>query len=240
MPRFFTERIAGDTAWIEGADAAHICRSLRMEAGDALVVCDLRGMDYDCVIESAAPEEVVLRVERSYPCVAEPRVKIRLFQALPKGDKLEYIVQKSTELGVDEIIPVLTERCISRPDGKAMDKKRQRLGKIAAEAAKQSGRGKIPAVGPLLSYREALVAMGESETALLCYENATVPLREALKGQAQSVAVLIGSEGGFSPEEAAQAAAAGIGAVSLGPRILRCETAPVCVLSAILFVGGEF
>lgn len=240
MPRFFTDDIRGDRALIHGGDAAHITGSLRMREGDPLTVCDLRGTDYSCKILGLDSGVVTLQILDRQPSRGETKARIRLFQALPKGDKLETIVQKATELGVDEIIPVLTARCISRPDAKAMEKKRLRLRKIAEEAAKQSGRGKIPEIGGLLSFAAALAEMKESGQALFFYEQADKPLQSLLNREAASISLIIGSEGGFSPEEAARAKAAGLSWAGLGPRILRCETAPVCAISAILFGLGEF
>jgi 16S rRNA (uracil1498-N3)-methyltransferase len=239
MPRFFTDHIRGDTALILGGDAAHIAGSLRMKPGDALTICDLAGTDYDCEILRADSGEVSLKIHTRRPSAGESRLHIRLFQALPKGDKLEMIVQKATELGAAEILPVLTSRCISRPDAKSMEKKIARLQKIAEEAAKQSGRGRIPAMGGLLSFEKALEEMAASEKALFFYERATANLREQISADMTSVSLFIGSEGGFSPEEAEKSREAGLAVTGLGTRILRCETAPLCAISAILFAAGE-
>lgn len=240
MPRFFTDQITGDTAVLTGPDAAHIQRSLRMKEGDALTVCDLAGMDYDCVIEGILPDMVTARIVRQYPSQSEARVFLRLYQALPKSDKLEWIVQKATELGVSEIIPVLTSRCISRPDPKSMEKKLQRFQKIALEAAKQTGRGRIPLVRPLLGFSQALEEMKGHDLPLFFYERAEVPLREHVQSGCETISVLTGPEGGFSPEEAAMAQEQGLRTAGLGPRILRCETAPICAISAVLYAAGEF
>ena len=169
------------------------------------------------------------------PSRGEPPVRITLYQAMPKGDKLEFIVQKAVELGAAEIVPVLTSRCISRPDPRTMEKKRERLQKIALEAAKQSGRGMIPRVGPLLSWKEALEGMNRDQLAILFYEEAREPLGPLLRSRPASVSLLIGSEGGFSPEEAREAEERGLRPCTMGPRILRCETAPLYALSAITY-----
>lgn len=240
MPRFFVPDIEGETVMITGEDAGHIARSLRMRVGEELTVCDLAGWDYRCVLESVTPGLVTAGVVEKAPCKTEPRIQVRLFQALPKSDKLEWIVQKATELGAVEIIPVLSERCISRPDHKSMEKKRQRLEAIALEAAKQAGRGMIPRIGSLLRYSEALEEMKRSDLALLFYERAKEPLNRLLDRPFVSVSILTGSEGGFSAQEAEEAFQRGIPAVSLGSRILRCETAPVSALSAIMYAANEF
>jgi 16S rRNA (uracil1498-N3)-methyltransferase len=239
MPRFFTDNIRGDHALISGGDAAHIAGSLRMKPGESLTICDLRGTDYDCEILSADSGEVSLKILSRRPSAGESRLHIRLFQALPKGDKLEMIVQKATELGAAEILPVLTSRCISRPDAKSMEMKIARLQKFAAEAAGQSGRGRIPLIGGLLSFDKALEEMAMSEKALFFYERATIALRDQISPDMTSVSLLVGSEGGFSPEEAEMAHNAGLLVTGLGARILRCETAPLCAISAILFAAGE-
>ena len=240
MPRFFVENIAGDVIYITGEDARHIAKSLHMEPGRQLVVSDMQRTDYHCRIVGVTPEIVTLQIEGREPCASESRVPVCFYQALPKGDKLEFAVQKAVELGAAEITPVLTSRCISRPGDKAMDKKLARLQKIACEAAKQSGRGIIPKVKPLLSYEDALQEMGSFDLPILFYEESETSLGDILKPQPASVAVLIGSEGGFSQAEAAMAEAAGVLTAGLGKRILRCETAGVCALSVVMYHLGEF
>lgn len=240
MPRFFTSDISGETAWINGDDARHITKVLRMRQGESVTVCDLCGTDYDCEITGLSPETVTLKILARYPCVKEPAVKIRLYQALPKGDKLEFIVQKAVELGVLEIVPVITEYCISRWDEKTAGKKTGRLQKIALEAAKQCGRGIVPGVLPVMAFEKAVLRMKTDACAILFYERETKPLSGLLSGGGfGDISVMVGSEGGFSQEEAAFARAQGIETASLGARILRCETAPLVALSAILYAGGE-
>lgn len=243
MPRFFIEPTPADTILLTGADAHHIATSLRMREGEALTLCDSRGTDYDGVIDSFPLDGVLVRVTARRQNLSEPAVRLTLYQALPKGEKLDLIVQKAVELGVHTIVPVLTERCISRPDSKSMGKKILRLQRIALEAAKQSGRGIVPEIRPLLSFAEAIAGMKQADCAILFYEGATQPLSAFLQGNAlagRELALMVGSEGGFSPAEADIAANMGIACASLGRRILRCETAPICALSAILYACGEF
>ncbi len=240
MPRFFTGQVNRERAMIAGEDARHIALALRMKAGERLTVCDADGQDYQCVIERISPEQVELRVEEVAPSAGEPGVWITLYQALPKGDKMETIVQKAVELGVGRIVPVLTHRCVSRPDDKSMRKKCERYNRIALEAAKQCGRGRVPEVAPLVGFREAVAQMRADPLALLFYENADQPLREVLTGRlGDRVSILIGSEGGFEPSEAAFAAENGLVPLSLGSRILRCETAPLAAITAILYQAGD-
>lgn len=240
MPRFFVGDIAGSQAVVTGEDAVHITKSLRMQPGEELILCDGKGSDYKCSVINTG-SEVVAEVLEKLPNQTEPSVSITLYQALPKGDKLDFIVQKAVELGAVKIVPVLSSRCISRPDKKSMEKKLLRLRRTALEAAKQSGRGIMPDVGALISFETAVKEAAGKELGLFFYEEAKEPLHAVLEeNKAKEIAVFIGSEGGFSPEEADLASRAGLHHASLGPRILRCETAPVCALSAILYAYKEF
>lgn len=239
MPRFFTQEVDQHQAILRGDDARHVTKVLRLRPGEHLLVCDGQGRDYDCVFESASASEVLLRVESSQPSQTEPSLFVTLYQALPKGDKLDWIIQKAVELGVGAVVPVLTQRCVSRPDPKSMEKKRERLQRIALEAAKQCGRGRIPQVQPLLSYEEALAAMAADEKALLFYENSTTSFRRELEQGATSLSILVGAEGGLSPQEVEAAQQLGIPSVSLGKRILRCETAPLAALAVLMYESGN-
>lgn len=240
MPRFFTGEVSGDTAAVTGEDARHIALSLRMKPGEAVTVCDNAGSDYSCVISSVTPERVELSVVAAAPSQGEPSVAVTLYQAIPKGDKLETIIQKAVELGVNRIVPVITRRCVSRPDEKSMSRKLERYSKIALEAAKQCGRGKIPEVEPPVDFKTAVERMCEDALAIFFYENSDQPLRPALESRLEnSVSILVGSEGGFEREEAEYAAERGLTPLSLGSRILRCETAPLAAITAILYHAGD-
>ncbi len=240
MPRFFVDSVESDNIEITGNDARHIALSLRMRCGEKLVLCDGKSREALCEIADICPESVVLNVVSREDSAAEPKTRVVLYQALPKFDKLEYIVQKAVELGVSKIVPVMTSRCISRPDEKTMAKKLERLRKIADEAAKQSGRGRLPEVGELLSFKNAVKQMSTAGLSIFFFEHAKYPLRGCMeKYHGGEIAVLVGSEGGFSEEEAAFAEENGLLCASLGPRILRCETAPVAALSAIMYAAGE-
>lgn len=239
MPRFFTQTINPEGGAITGDDAKHIARVLRMKVGEPLTVCDTKGCDYDCMIEALDEHQVQLQVQKVYPSESEPTVRVHLYQAMPKSDKLELIVQKAVELGVDSITPVMTRRCVSKPDQKSMAKKLERYNRIALEAAKQSGRGKVPQVLPMLELSDALREMQKTSCAILFYENATAPARRVIGQAGEEIAVLIGAEGGFDEEEVLQAQEAGCHVLSLGKRILRCETAPLAALSIIMFETGN-
>ena len=239
MPRFFTETIDETKGIITGDDAKHIAKVLRMKAGEKLVACDCQGRDYDCVISEVCDKQVELTVEKVYPSETEPSVKVTLYHAMPKSDKMELIIQKAVELGVSAIVPVQTKRCVSRPDAKSMAKKLERYNRIALEAAKQCGRGRIPQVLPMLDYSEALTAMKADERAFLFYENSTSSFRKELEQKVSSVSIMVGAEGGFEEEEVSKALEQGIASLSLGKRILRCETAPLAALSIIMYETGN-
>ena len=204
----------------------HIALSLRMSVGEELILCDGKGSEAVCAIASVCPESVILDIKERRASATEAKTRVTLYQALPKSDKLEYIVQKAVELGVYRIVPVLTSRCISRPDEKA--------------AAKQSGRGIVPEVGTVLSFKNAVKEMSTAALSIFFFEHAEYPLRGCMeKYQGGDIAIMVGAEGGFSDEEAAFAEENGLLSASLGPRILRCETAPVAALAAIMYAAGE-
>lgn len=234
MPRFFVDSITGNTASLTGEDAAHAAKSLRMRVGEQLVLCDRNRMDHHGRITSIGPDEVVVEIERIMPNTAELPCAVSLYVAMPKGDKLEQIVQKAVELGAYDITPVLTSRCISRPDQKSMAKRTDRLCRIALEAAKQCGRGIVPVVHDMVDYQTALGRMKECSVSMLCYEKGGEKISKVVSPQhSGTIAVMTGSEGGFSPEEADQAVSMGLVHVTLGARILRAETAPLYVLSVL-------
>lgn len=236
MPRFFVETADPGSIAITGEDARHIGRSLRMRPGERLTVC-CDGMDYDCEITQITADTVFLRPMEIRPCAAEPSVRVTLYQAVPKQDKLAEIIQKTVELGVTCVVPVLTSRCVARPTAEDFGKKLSRLQKIAAAAAKQSGRGVIPRVEPLLRWQDALSRMEQEDAAVMLYEEeGGMRFGEVPLDGRRNVGILIGSEGGFSPEEAQQARDAGLFQVWLGSRILRCETAPAAALSILMYL----
>ena len=239
MPRFFTRDIQDGLAVITGEDAQNIARSLRMKVGEQITVCDGNGMDYSGILTLVTPQRAEAQVEEGKASRGEPACKITLYQALPKGDKMEWIIQKAVELGVTAIVPVLTRRCVSRPDPKSFQKKLIRYQKISEEAAKQSGRGIIPLIGELMEFPEALKRMSQAEGKVLFYEQSGAPLKELIAPPIREFAVMVGSEGGFDPQEADQAQKMGVPNATLGPRILRCETAPLAALAVILFEQGD-
>ena len=244
MPRFFTQDITEAGGCITGEDAKHIAKVLRMKVGDELTVCDTKGRDYDCMIEEIGAGEVRLKVLSVAPSQSEPDVRVHLYQAMPKADKMETIIQKAVELGAASITPVMTRRCVSRPDAMSMDKKLVRYNRIALEAAKQCGRGVVPPVLPLLELPQALEQMQWTGCPILFYENATAPAKQVIakareSGKELEIAVLIGAEGGFDEDEVALAREHGCHILSLGKRILRCETAPLAALTILIYETGN-
>ncbi len=235
MPRFFVNEPVGDFFEISGDDAAHIAKSLRMQKGEMLTLCH-DATDYICEITDFGEGSVKLRLLKVEKCESEPGVEVTLFQALPKGDKMDFIVQKAVEIGVSAIVPVLTSRCVSRPDEKSLQKKVSRWQKIAEEAAKQSGRGRIPRVLEAVSLENAVETAKRSEKTLLFYENGGSPLREVINTRKpQSVAVFIGPEGGFEPAEVDLVSAAGGATCTLGKRTLRTETAAIVATALVIY-----
>ena len=240
MPRFFVEEPAGERICITGDDAHHISRSLRMRAGEALTVCDGTGADCRCEIESVSDTLVELRVLEKTENSSEPSVRVTLYQGYPKGDKLETIIEKSVELGVHKIVPVLTSRSVARPDAKAAAKKLERWQRRALEAAKQCGRGIIPQVEPLADIAELPAMLAQHQLNIFCYELGGEPLGRLISGgEYTDISIFIGPEGGISAGEAELLTSAGSRAATLGTRILRCETAPIAALAAIMTLTGN-
>lgn len=239
MPRFFLRDIpdAADTIIIEGNDAGHIINSLRMSKGEAVTVCDGCGTDYSCVVEKLSEASVYLKIYKRCKNISEPSVFAVSYFSLPKGDKAETVIQKAVELGASKIVPFISERCISRPDEKGLRKKHERYIKISEEAAKQCGRGIIPYVSPVISFEEAVDDAISYDIPLILYEaESRCSIKQALsQKEFKSAAVMSGPEGGFSAEEIQYAAKAGLISVSLGKRILRCETAPIAGLCAVMY-----
>ena len=250
MPRFFvnnpTECIPDHIITISGEDARHISKSLRMQVGKKVDVSDFSGFIYYCEIKEFTSDSVILKIIEKKPCKSEPSVSVRIFQALPKGDKLDTVIQKCTELGAYDFTPVLTSRCISRPDEKSAIKKCERWQKISAEAAKQCGRGIIPGVNQMLNFEMALREMSECTLSLMCYEcEDSYSIGKCISDNLEklsensSVSIFIGPEGGISPDEAEKAKNMGVITVGLGKRILRTETAPLFALSAVMLLTGN-
>ena len=241
MPRFFMAgtNIKGGMAIIRGRDAEHV-RVLRLRPGEDLIICDAQGTDYKCRLVSADPEQVEAEVIEVVPCPAEPSVSVTVLCGLPKGDRTDYIIQKCVEAGAGEIAFFNCERCVARPE--TPEKKLERWQRIAEEAAKQSGRGIIPAVSWAGEFADALNIANQKELKLFLYETGEREgLTDVLEANktAKSVALITGPEGGFAPFEADLARIVGLHICSMGERILRCETAPVVATTAVMYATGN-
>lgn len=242
MPRFFKSMtvpaVTGDTILIEGQDAVHLQKSLRLRVGDAVLVCDGRSTEYDTVITAFDSDGAHLRVTAVRASQAEPTLKLTLYQGLPKGDRLEWIIQKAVELGVTDIVPVEMSRSIAKIGDKA-DKKAKRWQTIADEAASQSGRGILPAVHAPVRFREILPMLADTPS-VVCYEGGGEPFPSLITPDQTRLALIIGPEGGIAPEEIKALLHVGVKAATLGPRILRCETAPVAAIAAAMALSGNW
>ena len=240
MPKFFVspDQIREDQILIT-EDAHHIAHVLRMKPGDPLIVCDGQGTDYETEIETISDQTVVCHIGSRAISQAEPGIHITLFQGLPKSDKLEWILQKGTELGISTFVPVEMQRSVVRIEAKKEERKTERLRKIAEAAAKQSSRGIIPTVERAYRLDQVLGRMAEYDLFLVPYEGALdKPLKnvlEALPSQPKRAAILIGPEGGIDPAEIERLQQAGAVTVGLGQRILRTETAGPVAASLLLY-----
>ena len=243
MTRFFVEpeELLPEFLVLTGENAQH-ARVLRLKNGEEVLVCDGQGRECLCTVSDVSPGQISLVVKKRQESESEAPVRVSVYMAFPKADKLEHVIQKATELGAYEIVAFPSARCISKPDEKSLKKKLERWQKIAASAAEQSGRGVIPQVRVLPSYAAALEQAAKAEKALLFYENeqATTLHMALTSSPYQTVSLLTGPEGGLEVSEVEQALAAGLQVCTLGKRILRCETAPLCALSAVMYDAGEF
>lgn len=237
MPRFFKEDFK-ENPFLEGADANHVARSLRMKVGEALTVSDSRGTDFDCVITSVTPDRVELKIKEIKPSESEPSVEVTLCTCLLKGDKFELVIRHSVELGVTKIVPVLSTNCVSRPDAKSLKSKEQRWQKIANEAAGQCGRGVLPTLLSTTDLSALAKTFNDYDLVLFFYELGGEPLGETLweNDSAKKIAIITGPEGGFTASEAEMLANAGAKTISLGKRILRAETAPLAALTGVMLL----
>ena len=238
MAWFFSDIEPENFFTFEGEQAKHIACSLRMKIGEELTICCGEYI-YPCTIEHIDKSSVTVKVCGRQPCENEPHTAVTLFQAIPKGDKMDYIVQKSVELGVTRIIPFISSRCISRPDEKSIIKKTARWQKIALQAAQQSRRGIIPTVETAVSLEAAAEKASKLESSVVFYECGGEPPASVIKPDAKEIGMFIGSEGGFAPEEIELLRSKGAGVATLGKRILRAETAPIAALSVIMFITGN-
>lgn len=239
MQRFFMEVKNQNFLILDKEDSSHVVKSLRMKVGEKLLVCDGKQNDYVCNIERIEKGEVFLKILSKEKNINEPTIDLCLYQALPKSNKLEFIIQKAVELGVEKIVPVLTRNCVVNIKEKDIVKKIERFKKIAKQAACQSQRGIIPDVLSVLNFKEAIFDMKNKDSSFLFYEYGEENLNNIDLKDKKEVAILIGSEGGFTKEEVLYAKKEGVLVKGLGKRILRCETAPISAISLIMYLTGN-
>jgi 16S rRNA (uracil1498-N3)-methyltransferase len=243
MTRFFIapEEMETETILLTGENAQH-AKVLRLKSGEEVLVCDGQGKECLCTVNDLLAGEYRLSVRERRNSESEAAVQVSVYMAFPKADKLEHVIQKASELGVYEIVAFPSARCVSKPDEKSLQKKLERWQKIAASAAEQSGRGRVPQVIVLSSFRDAITRACQADKALMFYENeqATTLRMEMEQGSAATISLLTGPEGGLEAKEVEEARQLGMQVCTLGKRTLRCETAPLCALSAVMYACGEF
>lgn len=244
MPKFFVnkEEIGKEFIKISDSDAKHLIKVLRKNVNDDIIVCDGCGFDYDTVITSVADGEVTLKISERRRNECEPDICVTIYQAVPKGDKMETVIQKCTELGAYGFVPFINSRVVVKGDKQSFLKKQVRWQKIADEAVKQCMRGRIPEVSGVLSFDEMLERASKHQLCIMPYELCRdTRLKEALgSAEPADIGIIIGSEGGFSEEEVERAKALGIIPVTLGKRILRTETAGAAVLACTMYHMNRF
>jgi len=244
MHRFFSENIDTKNIVLSYEDINHIVNVLRLKLHDNIIVCDGCGNDYNCQIIELSKKHITLNMIAHLVNFNEPKIRVTLFQGLPKSDKMELIIQKCVELGIHSIIPVETNRSIAKikDDG---HKKQARWQSIALAAAKQAQRGKIPQIGPVISFKEAVRQTGNFDISLIPYEGELInTLKLAMSNpdrpKIYEAAIFIGPEGGFEESEIILAKESGIIPITLGGRILRTETAGFAALTMLLYELGEY
>ena len=242
MYRFYVDQdqIGEEFITIKGTDVNHIKNVLRMRTGEKLIICNGQGKDFYCIIADMSLDCIQVQIEEEVETASELKTKLYLFQGLPKKDKMELIIQKAVELGVYEIIPVITKRTIVKiEDKKKEQKKMERWQSISLSAAKQSMRGLIPTIKEPMSYKEALKYAKSLDSSVIPFEHAkgmeeTKKQIRQMKGK-QSVGIFIGPEGGFEDDEIENAISEGVAPITLGKRILRTETAGLAILSILMY-----
>lgn len=230
---------------INGEDVKHISKVLRLNSGDKIEICDGEAYEYLGEIRDIQRDMVLVEYIKKEPISTEAPIKIILYQGVPKGSKMDLIIQKTTEMGIFSIVPVFTQRTVVQLDGKKdKEKKTERWQKIAEEAAKQSKRGIIPEIHQPLSLQEALMHSRNNQVNIIAYEGEKIITLKGVLSQLEgntkgNIGIWIGPEGGYTEEEIKRAEVEGSKVVTLGPRILRTETAGFALLSMIMYQLGD-
>lgn len=241
MQRFFIEdeKVFEDKIVSFGENFIHLTKSLRAKIGERVIFCDKNGTDYVCTVSEITRKNMVLNIINVIKNTAEPTKKITLYQCVTKGEQMDNIVRRSVEMGITEIVPVMSRRCVVRLEGSYIGKRISRWQKIALSAAAQSGRGIVPNIAYPLTFAEAIDDMTKQDTYFMCYEDEHNHKISELEISGNNIAFLIGPEGGFSEEEVSFTQSKNINVYSLGPRILRAENAATFTLPIILLKGNE-
>ncbi|MBR5270555.1 MAG: 16S rRNA (uracil(1498)-N(3))-methyltransferase [Clostridia bacterium] len=245
MSKFFVspENISQDKIVINNTDVSHITKVLRMNIGDKITVCDSMGYDYLAKISGIEQNSIICDILSKEKSNTEPNINVTIFQGLPKASKMDYIIQKTTELGISKIVPCALKRCVVKLDGKKAEaKKCERWQKISEEASKQSGRGIVPAVEMPMTLKEVLNTVKDYDLFFVPYEcEEQTTIKEVLTSLAEpkNIAFMIGPEGGFDTAEIEEIKKSGVKTVTLGKRILRTETAGEAVLAMIMYEIGD-
>ena len=243
MPKFFIEKNQVNDEYVNiiGEDFLHMTKSLRIKANEKIVACD-GVFDYNCIVEIITSDAVICKIMEKRSAIGEPSVKVYVYISVTKSDKLELVTQKVTELGAFKIIPFISARCVSKPDQKSANKKRERLQKIATEASKQCGRSIIPEVSEFLTLKQVIENCKENDINLVLYENEKdLSIKNAIENKDfTTISIVVGPEGGFEQSEIESFINSNFEIVSLGKRILRAETAPIAAISAIMYQTDNF
>ncbi len=236
--RYFLTELNNDIAIVAGAEATHLIKVMRIKEGDNLILTDKTGYDYNSVVSSVEKDEIQFKIISKEKNPAEPTKNLTVFMALPKSDKLEFITQKMCELGAIKIVPFVSEFCVAQKSKKD-DSKIERLQKISNEACKQSGRSVPMIVEKTATFKEILSLLSDFDKVLLFYEHGSQKLSDIDFSDCKNVAIIIGSEGGFSENEANLMVENNAINIVLGSRILRCETAAITAASLTMFCMGQ-
>src|SRR4030043_1036638 len=243
MARFYVPQpqIEKGLLKVEGSEVRHIRRVLRLKVGDSLVLFDGSAKEYEGIIVKESPSSVVIKVKDIFSPPKESPLEITLAQSLLKGEKMEYLIQKATELGIKEIIPFFSSRSIPLLEKSKRLERYRRWERIAIEASKQCGRGVVPKIRPLKDNSEGISIPSRESLRLILWEKGGRRLREGLKESkgGEEVFFLVGPEGGMSEKEVEEAKSKGFSPVTLGERTLRAETASLCVLSILQYEWGD-
>lgn len=230
---------AGQTVYLDDGAAHHVGKVLRMQTGQPLVLFNGDGANYPAELDEVGKKRVSARILAREESTCEPRLKILLGQVISKGDRMDYAVQKSTELGVDTIVPLTSERCDVRLKGDREEKRVRHWQQVATSAAEQCGRATVPTIAPLASLADWFSASETCDLRLVLHHRTEQPL-SAMTPPEQGVALLVGPEGGLSEAEIAAARESGFSPAALGPRVLRTETAPVAAITLCQWLWGDF